>query len=298
MGSVLRRADSSLHFLAASTSIGRATDATIRLDRPEISRDHLSLRWGLQGWAIHAVSTTSGSWLNGRPLRLSERVILQEGDEIALGRPGCDLVVQSVEPPQLIARNRLSGEQRSADAAGLLVLPEGRVEQRPGLGWGLEDPTGFHKLDLSRGVGSNLSFNLQIGEWELYLPPPDPPTISTSPGLDQLQVILRHPRDMEQVRLILRSDAWEANMGYRAEFYPLLVLAWERLNSGDGWMETDDLTRKVRTYDWRTVEIYLGRVGTLVERVGVSDGKQIIESRRKKRRIGIPPERIQVQEES
>ncbi len=297
MGSVLRRADGSLHFLSPSTSIGRATDATIRLDRLEISRDHLSLRWGLQGWTIHAVSTTSGSWLNGRPLRLSERVILQEGDEIAVGRPGCDLVVQSVEPPQLIARNRLTGEQRSADAAGLL-LPEGRVGQRPGQGWGLEDEAGFHKLDLSRGVGSNLSFNLQIGDWELYLPSPDPPTVGASPNLDQLQVILRHPRDMEHVRLILRSDAWEANMGYRAEFYPLLVLARERLNDRDGWMETEDLTRKVRTYDWRTVEIYLSRVGTLVERVGVSDGKNIIESRRKKRRIGIPPDRIQVQEES
>ena len=87
-------------------------------------------------------------------------------------------------------------------------------------------------------------------------------------------------------------------MGYRAEFFPLLVLAWERLNSADGWLETEELTHKVRTYDWSTVETYLSRVGTLTERVGVPDGKHIIESRRKMRRLGIPPERIQIQEES
>ncbi len=298
MGSVLRQADSSLHFLAASTTIGRATDATIRVDRPEISRDHIRLRWELQGWTIHAVSTTSGSWLNGRPVRLSERVILQEGDEIGLGRPGCDLVVTSVEPSQLIARNHLTGEQRSADATGLLLLPEGRVQQHPGLGWGLEDSDGFHKLDLSGGVGSDLRYNLQIGPWELYLPPPDPPTLMTRPNLDQLHLVLRHTRNMEKVRLILRGDAWEANMGYHVEFFPLLVLAWERLGTADGWIDTKTLTHKVRVYDWKTIEIYLIRVGTVTERVGILNGRNIIESRRKERRISIPPDRIHIQEES
>jgi hypothetical protein len=224
-------------------------------------------------------------------------VILQEGDEIGLGRPGCDLVVKSIEPPQLIARNHLTGEQRSADAKGLLRLPEGRVYQREGQGWGLENRQGFHKLDLSGGVGTDLRYNLQIGPWELYLPPPDPPTIGACPSLDALHVLLRHTRDLEQVRLTLRADVWEANFSYRAEFYPLLILAWERQKSADGWLDTKDLTHKVRHYEWSTVEIYLVRVGTLTERLGIPDGRNIIESRRKQRRIGLPPDRIHIQEE-
>jgi ABC-type multidrug transport system ATPase subunit len=72
---------------------GRSAEADVVLADPSVSRRHLALRRGRDGWEIEDLGSKSGSWLNGR---LFQREPLTYGDVLALGPfafrfDGCEL---------------------------------------------------------------------------------------------------------------------------------------------------------------------------------------------------------------
>lgn len=76
------RAGTSLPFDGAVT-IGRATDADVRLDDTTVSRRHAQIRPGGSGWMLVDLNTQNGTFVNGE--RLTQAVLLREGDEIRFG---------------------------------------------------------------------------------------------------------------------------------------------------------------------------------------------------------------------
>lgn len=63
-------------------TLGRASDNTITLDSPKISRHHAQIRNLPTGVVIEDMGSTNGTWVNGR--RLTESRTLSPGDEIRL----------------------------------------------------------------------------------------------------------------------------------------------------------------------------------------------------------------------
>lgn len=69
--------------LAASPlTIGRATDATVRVTDTSVSRRHAEVRPTTGGWSIVDLGSTNGTRVNGTPV--TERT-LQDGDTITVG---------------------------------------------------------------------------------------------------------------------------------------------------------------------------------------------------------------------
>lgn len=67
---------------ATPLTIGRATDAAIRVSDTSVSRRHAEVRPSGTGWTIVDLGSTNGTRVNGAPI--TERV-LQDGDAITVG---------------------------------------------------------------------------------------------------------------------------------------------------------------------------------------------------------------------
>src|SRR5205823_968553 len=70
--------------LAGSATLGRAPDATIRLEDPRVSRDHARVQWD-QARARFVVEDLGSRWgttLNAAPLTPGRAYTLVEGDRI------------------------------------------------------------------------------------------------------------------------------------------------------------------------------------------------------------------------
>lgn len=297
MGIAFRPSDHSYHLLLPTTTIGRAPDATIQIDpgNDTISRQQLLIRWEQEGWKIQPLSHRSPTWLNGRRLKPSDLTLLQEEDRVAMGDPAVELVFVNIEPPKLYAFHPGSGERRSGDSDGLR-LPGITLRQSAQQGWQIERAEGVEKLDLS-GLRSPED-TVALGEWRVGAFEEGTKTVEAFRSLDQVLLVLMPMHNLESVRLVLRSSGWEVDLGHRAEFYPLYILAQARLAGPDGWMDTEQLTKGVGGYAWGTLECYLGRIGMLIERAGVTGGRDVIESARRIRRIRVPPSQIVISKES
>lgn len=66
-----------------STTLGRASSASIRIDSEEISRQHARIFEAPGGWALEDMGSRNGTFLNGG--RLSAMKMLGDGDKIELG---------------------------------------------------------------------------------------------------------------------------------------------------------------------------------------------------------------------
>jgi hypothetical protein len=66
----------------ATVLIGRATDATVRVNDSSVSRRHAEIRPAGSGWTIVDLGSTNGTRVNGAPI--TERR-LEDGDTIAVG---------------------------------------------------------------------------------------------------------------------------------------------------------------------------------------------------------------------
>lgn len=65
--------------------IGRDEQADLVLPESTVSRRHVEVRSGDDGWEIMDLGSRLGSWLNGKKLRAGEGVPLREGDEVEMG---------------------------------------------------------------------------------------------------------------------------------------------------------------------------------------------------------------------
>jgi predicted component of type VI protein secretion system len=66
-------------------TVGRAQDGDIVLQEQGVSRHHARLQRGSQGWIITDLSSTNGTFVNGKRLASQEGHALHTGDRITIG---------------------------------------------------------------------------------------------------------------------------------------------------------------------------------------------------------------------
>ena len=73
---------------------GETAGERIALPEQSVSRQHMRLQRGSQGWVLVDLGSTNGTYLNGQRIREQEPYLLREGDRVALGG-----MVMVVGPP-------------------------------------------------------------------------------------------------------------------------------------------------------------------------------------------------------
>lgn len=63
-------------------SLGRALDNDVVLDNPRVSRYHAELRYAVDGWSVHDLGSTNGTYVNGTQVT---ECVLQAGDHLRMG---------------------------------------------------------------------------------------------------------------------------------------------------------------------------------------------------------------------
>ena len=87
--------------------IGRAPDAELRLDDPDVSRRHAELEVDLAGISVRDLGSTNGTWLNGTPVT-SEPSAVALGEVLTVGVSR--LCVQTAsEPPAAVSPDGAGG---------------------------------------------------------------------------------------------------------------------------------------------------------------------------------------------
>lgn len=293
MGRIHLSASNSVHLLPSSTIVGRSKDTHIQVDRPEVSRIHLILFWELGGWYVRSLSQ-SGTYINGRPLKVAEDCPLVQGDVLGLGSPKEDLRLVGSEAPEIFARNMETGEERKEGLEGIL-LPEGLVRLDLEQGWVLESGGTAAPLNVWPGTSeAGGSEGMEVGSWRFYLPEMGVRTRRASPPLSQMQLRLCTSTNLEHVSVLLSAGIWEVDLGIHAEFWPLLLLARARLGTPEGWMHFDALTKQ-SGLTRKCLDIYFGRIRRHLILAGVQGGEGIVESRRNERRVGLASKQLQVE---
>src|SRR2546425_4121530 len=121
--------------LAEQVTIGRASDNTVRLSDPTVSRHHARISPTTRGAMIEDAGSTSGTWLDGR--RISAPAPLRDGTKIAVGRLG--FVVEGPRPLEA------AGLTIQALAGASVYMPAAGAGPRLRSGWALK------RLDSSEG---------------------------------------------------------------------------------------------------------------------------------------------------
>lgn len=71
-----------------AVTIGRASDATIRIDDSRVSRQHALVRRDRRGWSLNDEGSSNGTVVAGLELHRGERHLLRDGDLIEVGPIG------------------------------------------------------------------------------------------------------------------------------------------------------------------------------------------------------------------
>jgi putative peptide zinc metalloprotease protein len=122
--------------LAEHVTIGRASDNTLRLTDPAVSRHHARISPTARGATLEDTGSTSGTWLDGR--RIGAPTPLRDGAKIAVGSLG--FLVEGPRSPEGagLTIESLAGASRYMPAAG--------AGPRLRSGWALK------RLDSSEGL--------------------------------------------------------------------------------------------------------------------------------------------------
>ena len=71
--------------LTSDNTIGRSSQATIKVEDPSVSKVHARLSWTDSGWAIQDLSSLNGVYVDGRRIAVKVPVFLDDGQRIGLG---------------------------------------------------------------------------------------------------------------------------------------------------------------------------------------------------------------------
>jgi hypothetical protein len=299
MGRLRRRDGAERYELIAQTSIGRASDASLRLGQSHVSLQHASLRWTSRGqWELRDLQSRNGTYLNGQRVPPGYPVKLDLGAELAFGSVSDALVVEDVSPPRAMLVR--VGEARPPivlrDALVALPSPE-----EPSVSL-FRDESGQWFIDSRDRVGRLDDGDLiTIGteHWRCCLPtmPDETETLGNVVGLStlaDLELRLAVSPGEDAIELTLRMNGHDVRLGQKACHYLLLVLARCRqgqdlpsaVGVDNGWISVGVLLELLHVSEQRlNVDIF--RIRQELKAVGVVDAVGVIERDPQQRRVRL-----------
>jgi DNA-binding CsgD family transcriptional regulator len=153
--------------LTAHHLVGRSRTCQLRVDTPETSSEHASLRWRAGTWELQDLHSRNGTYVGARLLGAGRRARLEEGARLGFGRPD-EFVLFDAGPPEPHAIG-LAVQQPTIEArVGLLLLPDAErpevmVCHRDNAWWVQRD-------DEVRPIADGEVVATSAGAWRLHLP--------------------------------------------------------------------------------------------------------------------------------
>lgn len=278
--------------------IGRSPVCGLRLDDPHISAEHATLTWTGGYWEIKDLGSRNGTFVDGVRLNPGTNVKCGAGSRVAFGDPEQPWEMADDEAPGAMVIREDTGEIREAEA-DLLVLPSDENPEvsiyRNGTGQWVKETTDGQVApirDLANVMTSEATFRVE-------LPPAneDRSLLELRLAVETLGLRFAVPRNEQQVEITLLHHRREIPLEPREHAYVLLTLARARLEDEGlpadqrGWRDRELLERKLAV-DSQALNVAIHRARHQLSQAGVHNAAQIVEVKRRKRRLGT--DRVQI----
>jgi len=268
--------------LEAENLIGRSHRCGIRLASTLASSVHASLRWAPQGWELKDLSSTNGSFRNGRKLAAGQAQLLEQGDILAFGATDAGWVLSDAAQPGPVV---VSEDGNRAFGTELIAVPSSdeplTTVYRTGLGtWCVEQPGGAVEAIANGG-----EFEAGGKRWRLFYPEQVSRTDTLHHEIRNIELVFTVSADEEHVELVARVAGDVVDLGARANNYFLLTLARQRREDervghdarNAGWMHLATLGKALAS-DPDHINVDVCRIRKRFER-HFRNAAQIIERR-------------------
>lgn len=294
----LRSSDGQEYPIPARLLLGRSSACGLRLTEPHASSEHATLTWTGWQWELKDLGSRNGTWVDGTRLEPGAPVKLAAGAKLAFGDPARAWELSNDDPPGLTALDPRTQATRVA-RDGLLVLPsEEAPEATIYLGhtgaWVLEDAEGNQRDLLDQEV-------IHVGgtAWQIQLPQiaEGTPLMQLVLSLDSANLVFAVSRNEERVEMTISHRGADIPLEPREHGYVLLTLARARQEDAHlppeqrGWRERDRLERML-AMDSNALNVAIHRARQQLSAAGVAGAANIVEVKRKARRLGTDRFRI------
>ncbi|MCG8421605.1 MAG: FHA domain-containing protein [Proteobacteria bacterium] len=303
MGSIRHLSATRSYLLTSSYIVGRASGCGLQLASRLVSAEHAAFHWTDSGWTVRDLSSSNGTFVDGRRLEAGERMPLGVGARIAFGDP--EDVFEMVEdgPPVALVQTP-TGERIEAEN-GLLFLPNPDApelilsEDVPGH-WFAEAADGER-----RRVKSGQVIQCAGLSWHLTLPEVHNQTWRT----DENRLLLRDiglrftvSRNEEYVTIaVVQGGQLVADLPHRAHSYLLLTLARARLADQEpdvpasecGWMYIDSITTMLKITASQ-LNVLIHRARAQLRRADIAGASDLVERRPSTQQVRLGVSRIEL----
>lgn len=278
--------------LRARTLIGRSPAVDLRLDDPNVSREHAVIAWGPGGWELRDLGSSNGTLVDGERIEPGVSHRLTQGCTIAFGTHGPRWVLQTDRPPSLVA---MCGQDVVEGDGELLLLPHAddpqvMVHHEPPHGWVME------RDGACTAVKDRATFALDGKVWQLLLPQSSTPTGQWEDDhtIDRLHLDFAVSADEEYVEVVVRMGAESHALPSRAHHYTLLTLARARLADAaegghaneHGWVYASDLQTMLRASS-NQLYVSVHRARREFEDLGVAGAASLVQRRTTTRQLRL-----------
>ncbi|BCD95974.1 FHA domain-containing protein [Marinagarivorans cellulosilyticus] len=260
--------------LAPHHTVGRlASIVDTHLDRPYISKLHMTIEWRDEHWHVKNLGL-NGTYVNGdflaqgvsRPLVLGDDITLAEPNDPAFKvldlSPPADMLWplndSQVPQPVVLARYHLLPEEENPELT--LFLQDQQ--------WYLEPVTG-HEEPVTRLLNADDAVTFDNQQWRLIRAQVYGPTEARMQSIDkisQFEFVFDLSLDEESTQLYLQRDQQKFDLGERSHHYLLFLLARHRLEdiarglacNSQGWVYAEQLALELGV-DNTHMNIYIYR---------------------------------------
>ncbi len=285
-------------------TVGRSRRNFLRLEGPEISSQHATVRWTEGGWTIRDLNSLNGVYLDGLRLAPNRQEAIASGTRISFGGGGARWTLTDDAPPEPMAC--AVGDVHFAHGhAGLLPLPSperplATIYRALDGSWQMESATGQAR------VGDGQIVQVEGLSFELYLYEGAAETRDAMQGAVNLHNSTLHfrvSRDREHVALSVVGTR-VIDLGARSHHYPLLLLAQAQLDdrgnpslgpSEHGWIAIELLAERLRA-DASYINVGVFRCRKQLAAAGVLGAEQIVERRRGTGQLRLGVTRVEISE--
>lgn len=290
----LRSSDGAREWILPSRCLlGRAPSCDIVLDDPEVSAEHVLLRWRSGVWELQDLHSRNGTYVNGRRLAAGERVGMDGAVRLGLGPRGVAFRLEGGPP---LAHAVALDESREIIElhGGFLALPTDEPEVtvlRRESGWQLERS---ERVEL---VADGAVVSVGRRAWRLHLPEPIPATGDAEGSpllLANITLVFGLGEAGELRELSVVRGSRRLPVTVRAHLRVLLALARirrrhaEGAEDGLGWIPQVELMDLLGCGDGR-LHVEIHRTRRQLAKLGVVDAANVIERHQlePKLRIGV-----------
>lgn len=284
--------------VTARLLVGRSPSCGLRVSDPHASGEHATVTWTGWHWEIKDLGSRNGTYVDGARLDAGVAVKLNTGSRLAFGDPEVAWEMADDDPPNVMATHLVTNEVREADA-GLLVLPDAEA---PELSFFQTNTGEWVEEDLEgqrRTVEDQAVVKTSKGAWQIQLPfiNEGTPLMQLRLALETISLQFAVSRDEERVEMTILHRGMEIPLEPREHGYVLLTLARARQEDETlpleqrGWRDRDRL-EKMLAVDSNALNVAIHRARQQLSSAGVSGAANIVEVRRKQRRLGTDRFRI------